>query len=233
MMFELTSGRCDNSEKTRAIPCSEMSFLSIIGTQYRLDFAREKLGIDTINYHNEEEKVVDALTRLVPEGLDAAIDATAFRFAKSMTHKIERALGLESDTPEAITECLTALKKFGNLNIIGSYAGTANNFPIGFLFIKHLTVTAGISPTQRLWRYCLERIVDGSFDPTFIITHRMSLHDGPEMYEMMNDHQDGFIKGILRPEPIVVQEKIRAEVEVQNASGVSVSTGYFPYAVAS
>ncbi|OQV17925.1 Zinc-type alcohol dehydrogenase-like protein [Hypsibius exemplaris] len=110
--------------------------IGISGTQYRLDFARENLGIDTINYHDGD--VVEGLQEMIPEGLDCAIDATGFRFAKGVGHKLQRAIGMESDTPEVIAECVAALKKFGSFCIIGSYAGVTNNFPIGSFFIKHV-----------------------------------------------------------------------------------------------
>jgi threonine dehydrogenase-like Zn-dependent dehydrogenase len=43
----------------------------------------------------------------------------------------------------------------------------------------------------------LERIQNGDIDPTFIITHRMSLEDAPRGYEIFKNKQDGCMKVVL------------------------------------
>jgi threonine dehydrogenase-like Zn-dependent dehydrogenase len=44
----------------------------------------------------------------------------------------------------------------------------------------------------------LERVEKGEIDPSFVITHRMSLDQGAEGYATF-DAQDGCIKVVLRP----------------------------------
>ena len=36
-------------------------------------------------------------------------------------------------------------------------------------------------------------------DPSFVITHRVKLDKGPEMYKTFRDKQDGCIKVVLKP----------------------------------
>ena len=43
------------------------------------------------------------------------------------------------------------------------------------------------------------KIIDGDIDPTFLITHRVGLEDGPEMYKTFRDKHDGCIKVVLKP----------------------------------
>ncbi|GAV06862.1 hypothetical protein RvY_16777 [Ramazzottius varieornatus] len=179
--------------------------IGISGTEYRLAHARKTMGIETINYHNTD--VVDELYKMEPKGVDVAIDCTGFRFAKNLSHRIQRAVGLESDTPETIYECVKALKKYGTLNVIASYTGFANAFPIGFFFIKELTLTSGGVPVQTLWRECLARIEDGSIDPRMIVTHYMKLSEAAVGYKEMNDHEDGMIKSFIRPDYIANAER--------------------------
>jgi hypothetical protein len=45
-------------------------------------------------------------------------DAAAFRYAKSLLHKVERAVGLETDTSEILNECIMAVKKFGTIRLV-------------------------------------------------------------------------------------------------------------------
>jgi len=42
-------------------------------------------------------------------------------------------------------------------------------------------------------------IVQGEVDPSFIITHTMSLADAPKGYEIFKHKQDNWIKVVLKP----------------------------------
>jgi threonine dehydrogenase-like Zn-dependent dehydrogenase len=45
----------------------------------------------------------------------------------------------------------------------------------------------------------LKRIQKGEIDPSFIITHRISLEDAPYGYDIFKNKQDGCIKVVLTP----------------------------------
>lgn len=45
----------------------------------------------------------------------------------------------------------------------------------------------------------LHRIEEGEIDPSFVITHRARLDDGPGLYETFRDKKDGCIKIVLTP----------------------------------
>lgn len=79
----------------------------------RLDIARTKLGIETINF--KETDTIKTLFELCPGGVDVAIECAGFDYAKSWTHKIETALGLETDTADIFTEMFTCVRKFGRI----------------------------------------------------------------------------------------------------------------------
>ena len=44
-----------------------------------------------------------------------------------------------------------------------------------------------------------ERVEKGEIDPSFVITHKVPLSDGPEMYRTFRDKQDSCIKVVLEP----------------------------------
>jgi threonine dehydrogenase-like Zn-dependent dehydrogenase len=48
-------------------------------------------------------------------------------------------------------------------------------------------------------RPLLERIQKGDIDPSFIITHRRSLDDAPEMYDTFLHKEDECVKVVLTP----------------------------------
>jgi len=163
----------------------------------RLEIAERELGIETINYKNED--TVKALVEKFPHGVDVGIDATGFRFCKSYKHSFERLAGLETDTPEILTEIMYSVRMFGRVSIVGDYFGTANGFPIGMLMEKGLTVRGGQCPVQRFWKDILKQLENEEIDPSFIITHRLQLSDGPSAYDKFFNHKDGYIKVFLRP----------------------------------
>jgi len=162
----------------------------------RLAIARDILKIDTIDYKSKD--VLKTLNEMIPGGPDVAIEAAGFEYAKTILHKVEMALSLETDTADILTECITAVRKFGSVSIIGVYSGFTNHFPIGAMMEKDLIVRGGQSPTQKYWEMALKKIQSGEFDPTFMITHKAKLADAPDLYEKFYNHK-GVIKVFLRP----------------------------------
>ncbi len=44
-----------------------------------------------------------------------------------------------------------------------------------------------------------DMIVEGKFDPTDIITHKMKLEQASQAYKLFHDNEDNSIKFILKP----------------------------------
>lgn len=70
---------------------------------------------------------------------------------------------------------------------------------IGAAFGKGLTLRMGQTHVQNYLEPLLARIQQGDIDPSFLITHRMSLQEAPEAYQMFRDHHDECIKVVLKP----------------------------------
>lgn len=169
----------------------------------RLQVARDKLGIEVLDFTRVEEdkdvgSVVNAIFKMAPEGLDCAIEAAGFRYAKSRLHHLQRALKLETDSPELLKECIMTLKKFGRLSIIADYFGSANGFPIGQMMEKSIRVQGGQCPCQKYWKYVLGLLESGELDPSFVVTHWLRLEDMPEAYHTFDEKQQGMIKTFVR-----------------------------------
>lgn len=146
-----------------------------------------------------DENIVDALNSVCPGGVDVAIEAAGFRYANSIVHKVERAVGLETDTSEILNECIKCLRKFGRLVIIGDYVGFCNHFNIGAMMEKHLVVTGGQSTTQKHWKFVQEKMLSGEFDPTVVVNFKGHLSDLPKLYEDFYMKRHGIVKVFLRP----------------------------------
>jgi threonine dehydrogenase-like Zn-dependent dehydrogenase len=164
----------------------------------RLACAKNKLGIEVVDIKTHD--VLKTMKQLVPRGLDVAIDCTGFRFARTLLHRVERAVKMETDTSETITQCCSCLRKRGRLSLIADYTGHSNHFPIGVVMMKSLQIKGGQCPVQRFWKLVLDKMRKGEFDPSFIITHRMALSAGPEAYRKFDSREEGFIKVFMRPD---------------------------------
>jgi threonine dehydrogenase-like Zn-dependent dehydrogenase len=62
-----------------------------------------------------------------------------------------------------------------------------------------LTFRMAQTPVQHYLPMLLERIEKGDIDPSFVITHRASLEEGPNLYKTFRDKKDGCIKVVLKP----------------------------------
>jgi len=171
--------------------------IAIDGVDYRLKIARNTLGCDVIDFRQED--VLKTINKLLPGGPDCVIDAVGFRFPKTFLHKLERAIKLETDSPQILNECIYSVKKGGIVSIIGDYVGFANHFPIGALMEKGLTVRGSQAPVHKYWKELLQLIEDGKVDPTFLISHRMDLNEASEAYKMFDEKQDEALKIVLKP----------------------------------
>ena len=89
--------------------------------------------------------------------------------------------------------------KGGIVSIPGVYGGLIDKFPIGAVFWKGLTLKGGQTHVQRYLRPLLDRITAGEIDPSFVITHRLSLEEAPHAYRMFRDKADQCIKVVLKP----------------------------------
>lgn len=72
-------------------------------------------------------------------------------------------------------------------------------FPLGNFFAKGVTLKMGQCPAHSYVGPILDLIKKGQFDATDIITHRLSLRDGPKGYSLFDHKEDGCIKVVLKP----------------------------------
>jgi threonine dehydrogenase-like Zn-dependent dehydrogenase len=169
---------------------------------YRLRMAREKGGAETLNY--EEVDIYEALKEMTGgRGPDACIDAVGLEAHAPGLHgaydRIKVALMLETDRPNALRQAILACRTGGTVSMPGVYGGLPDKIPLGALMNKALTVKTGQTHVQRYLRPLLELIENGAIDPSFVVTHRLSLQDAPRGYQMFRDKQDECMKVVLRP----------------------------------
>jgi threonine dehydrogenase-like Zn-dependent dehydrogenase len=161
-------------------------------------------GAVTINF--DDEKVVERLNDLTHgKGPEKCIDAVgleahATRSIDSIYDRAKQAVMLESDRPHVLREMIYVCRPAGVLSIPGVYGGLVDKIPFGALMQKGLTLRTGQTHVNRWTDDLLRRIEAGEIDPSFVVTHTVSLEDGPKMYETFRDKKDGCIKVVMKPD---------------------------------
>lgn len=64
---------------------------------------------------------------------------------------------------------------------------------------KGLTLKTGQTHVQPYLQPLMDLVVEAKIDPSFLITHRIGLGQGPEAYETIRDKKDGCVEVVLRP----------------------------------
>jgi len=168
----------------------------------RLAMARAG-GAVTIDF--KEESVLDRLKDLTNgKGPEKCIDAVgmeshATRSIDSLYDRAKQAVMLETDRPHVLREMIYVCRPAGTLSVPGVYGGLIDKIPFGASMNKGLTWRMGQTHVNRWTDDLLRRIQEGQIDPSFVITHTVSLSEGPEMYKTFRDKEDGCIKVVLKP----------------------------------
>jgi threonine dehydrogenase-like Zn-dependent dehydrogenase len=170
---------------------------------YRLRKAAQDCRAEVINY-TEVDSVVDELReRTGGRGPDACIDAVGLEAhgdtIVSKMDVLKQKMMLESDRPHVLRQAIQACRPGGTVSIPGVYGGLIDNFNIGAAFGKGLTLKMGQTHMLRYMRPLLERIQKGEIDPSFVISHRVSLDQAPEMYRTFRAKQDECVKVVMKP----------------------------------
>jgi threonine dehydrogenase-like Zn-dependent dehydrogenase len=103
-----------------------------------------------------------------------------------------------TERPYALTQAVLACRPGGIVSLPGVFVGPAVPAPLGAFIGKGLTLKTGQTHVQRYLEPLLKLIADGRIDPSFIITHRIGLEEGPDAYKTFRDKADGCVKVVIR-----------------------------------
>jgi len=168
----------------------------------RLAMAREHGDAETIDY--SETDVYDRLMALTGDrGPDRCIDAVGTEAhgtgVAATADRLKQRVKLADDRGHVLRQAIECCRKGGTVSVPGVYLGSVDDLPVGTLMNKGLTLKTGQTHVQRYLEPLLERIEAGELDPSFVVTHRAPLEEGPELYRTFNDKADGCIKVVLEP----------------------------------
>src|SRR6478609_6390203 len=169
----------------------------------RLARATELAGAThAINYEdNDVYEVLQGLTG--GRGPDACIDAVGLEahsdnMALYAMDRAKQAVMLESDRPLALRQAIRCCRNGGTVSVVGVYGGFIDQFPMGAIVNRSLTLKSGQCHVHRYMRPLLERIERGEIDPSFVVTHTLPLSAASDGYEMFLNNRDDCEKVVLK-----------------------------------
>lgn len=176
--------------------------IAIDTIEERLALARAG-GAQTLDFRKVDVyQEIQELTQ--GRGADACIDAvgtepdTASGF-DAVIDRVKVATFMGTDRPHVLRQAIQCCRNFGVVSIVGVYGGLLDNIPMGSAINRGLTFKMAQTPVQHYLPMLLERIEKGEIDPSFVITHRAGLEEGPELYKTFQQRKDGCIKVVMKP----------------------------------
>ncbi len=171
----------------------------------RLELAKsqDKDGrITLINY--EKVDVLETLKELTGgRGPDSCIDAVGMEAhgvgALAAYDQAKFSLSLQSDRPTALREAIQACRKGGVVSVVGVYGGMIDKIPMGAIVNKGLQLKSAQAHVHRYMQPLLEHIEKGDIDPSYIISHRVSLDEAPHAYQIFRDKEEECRKVVMKP----------------------------------
>ena len=164
---------------------------------YRLQHAKS-YGAEILNFE-EHDEIGAYIKEITHGGADCVIDCVGLDGKMTLIEKVETALKLQGGAKASIEIASQAVRKCGHIALIGAYGSKYNNFPLGNLFARNITLKMGQCPATRYIEPILNMIKNGEIDATDIITHTLPLNEGKYAYEIFDAKKDNCIKVVLKP----------------------------------
>jgi threonine dehydrogenase-like Zn-dependent dehydrogenase len=169
---------------------------------YRLRMA-EAGGAETINYEDVDDVVQTLKEMTANVGPDRCIDAVGMEAHSDtfiyLVDKAKQAMRIETDRPIALRQAIIACRKGGTVSVPGVYGGFDDKIPMGAFMNKALTMKTGQTHMMRFMKPLLDSVQQGQIDPSFVISHRVTIDRAPEMYKKFRDKEDKCTKVVLDP----------------------------------
>ena len=181
----------------------------------RLDLAEDHCDATAINFDEGDpvEQVIDAHGGEVDKGVDAvgyqALDPEETEKGDDYAYDPAK-----ENPAVVINSLIRAVRPTGELGIPGLYVPEDPGAPddmaaqgrlgidFGKLFEKGQALGTGQCNVKSYNRELRDMIIEGRADPSWVVSHRVSLDDAPEMYERFDDREDedeAITKVLLEP----------------------------------
>ncbi|MFC4320564.1 zinc-dependent alcohol dehydrogenase [Litchfieldia salsa] len=165
---------------------------------YRLEHAKKVNNVEVYDF-TKIKHCGEYLKEITKGGADVVIDCVGLDGKKTVVELVESALKLQGGAMGAIVLGAQCVRKGGTLQLVGVYGTRYNQFPLGDLFARNVTLKMGQAPIIHYIPELYQMIANETFDPTDIITHQIPIEKAAYGYEVFDEKKDDCIKVILKP----------------------------------
>jgi S-(hydroxymethyl)glutathione dehydrogenase/alcohol dehydrogenase len=166
--------------------------------EYRLEMARKVCNSETINLHKQDPaETIRELTH--GRGADVCIDAVGQEAERSLWDKIANIVHLQVGSLNALRMCISAVRRGGVVSVVGVYAVPYDNFPLGQIFDKGISMRFGQAPVHACIDDLIQWVETKRVRLDDIITHKLPLSDAAHAYDIFNKKKDSCVKVVMYP----------------------------------
>jgi len=172
--------------------------IAIDPVEYRLERARRVNKVETLNPHDID--VVEAIRAMTEgRGADLCVDAVGMEAERGFLDKAKAAFNLEKGSVSVLETCLRAVRRGGIVSVVGVYGTPFDNYPLGRIFDKGLTLRYGQSQVHKNIDHLLNLVVEGKVVLDDIVSHVLPLAEISRGYDIFKTKKDDCTKVILKP----------------------------------
>lgn len=112
---------------------------------------------------------------------------------------VKTALLMETDRSAVLRQAIQGVRKGGTLSVPGVYGGLPDKVPLGAAFGEGITMKMGQTNMHNYMKPLLERMQKGQIDPSYIISHRFTLDEAPEIYKIWRGKKEKLTTIVIDP----------------------------------
>ncbi|MFC6724763.1 glutathione-independent formaldehyde dehydrogenase [Halobium palmae] len=175
----------------------------------RLELAEEHCDAKTVNF--EEGDPVEQIKDAHGGGVDKGVDAVGYQ-AIDDDKEGDGAYDPARENPAIVlNQLIQTVRPTGQIGVVGLYVPSDPGAPdemaaqgrlgidFGKLFEKGQKFGTGQCNVKDYNRELRDLIIEGRADPSWVVSHRVSLDEAPEMYQRFDDREEGVTKVLLEP----------------------------------
>ena len=167
--------------------------------KYRLAKAAQTTGCETILVEDAKE-AVEAVRRLTGgRGADVVVDAVGMEADRSFMDALANIIHVQAGTINALKMAFSAVRRGGRVSVVGVYATTYDNFPLGQIFDKGLDISLGQATVYNYIDELIEIVKDEKIILDDIITHTLPLSEVENGYKIFANKEDDCVKVVMKP----------------------------------
>ena len=167
--------------------------------QYRLDKAKQAANSEGILWNSHDQVIEEIRNMTDGRGADVCVEAVGFEPDRDLIDRAKAVINLEKGSAKVLEACFSAVRRGGVVSVVGIYSVPYDNFPIGQFFEKGFSIVGGQALVHKHIDKLLEHVVEGRVKLDDVITHRLSLDDAVNGYDIFRNKKDNCTKVVLKP----------------------------------